>query len=218
MKKLRNGFTLVELLIAVVVGLVIMAAIYAMVNMGQGSAAGVGRKVVTQQDARAVLDFMATEIAMASFNPTLDLGVWSTIPTACINSPIPTSKGIQDASANSILIAMDLNQDGAIVIADNEAIRYTYNSGNGTITRSVNCLDTETILGGDNSATMVINNVGTPVFQYLDSAGAVTANPANIRRIRITIVAEVEDKQGAYNKAAKTYSTDVLVRNHVLSP
>ena len=67
----KNGFSLVELIIAMAVGLLIMTAIYAIINMAQRSSASVGRKVVTQQDARAVLDLMAMEIRMASYNPTI---------------------------------------------------------------------------------------------------------------------------------------------------
>lgn len=66
----RNGFTLIEVLIAVVVGLVIMGAVYSAMVIVQRTSANLGRKVVTQQDTRAVLDFMAMEIRMASYNPT----------------------------------------------------------------------------------------------------------------------------------------------------
>ncbi len=71
--KQKNGFTLVELLIAMVVGLTILLAISSMMDIGLKSSSGVGRRVLTQQDARAVLDLMAMEIGMASFNPTYDI-------------------------------------------------------------------------------------------------------------------------------------------------
>ena len=76
----KNGFSLVELIIAVAVGLLIMTAVYAIINLAQSSSVSVGRKVVTQQDARSVLDLMAMEIRMASYNPTQSTTLWSTIP------------------------------------------------------------------------------------------------------------------------------------------
>ncbi|GEM_PF-122294 len=124
-KMKRNGFTLIEVLIAVVVGLVIMAAVYSAMIIVQRTSANLGRKVVTQQDTRAVLDFMAMEIRMASYNPTRNsLGnTWSTIPNNCASlasppigfaAPVVANKGIQIANGNGLLVAMDLSGDGAI--------------------------------------------------------------------------------------------------------
>ena len=76
MKKQR-GYTLVEMLISIAVGMVILAVIYAAVNMGQRSTVNVERKVAAHQDTRASLGLMALEIEMASFNPTYASGVWS---------------------------------------------------------------------------------------------------------------------------------------------
>ncbi|PKN88922.1 MAG: hypothetical protein CVU51_02760 [Deltaproteobacteria bacterium HGW-Deltaproteobacteria-1] len=242
----KKGFTLVELLIAMVVGLVIMAAIYGMMSLGQQSSASVDRRVLTQQDVRAVLDLMAMEIRMASFNPTRTAATWGTVPTCNVlglTTIKPNRKGIQIATPNSILIAMDLwdgdnakdpPEPDSIIggTASNESISYAYNSGAGTITRIVDCANSDIILGADGSSTKVVNDVNTPVFQYfiidpltnveraLDPALGelnVDNNIAVIRRIRITIVADVET-QGRIQVSRRTYSTDVLVRNHVLSP
>jgi prepilin-type N-terminal cleavage/methylation domain-containing protein len=242
----KKGFTLVELLIAMVVGLVIMAAIYGMMNLGQRSSASVDRKVLTQQDVRAVLDLMAMEIRMASFNPTRTAATWGTVPTCNamgLTTIKPTRKGIQIATPSSILIAMDLwdgvntkdpPEPDSIIggTAANEYISYAYNSVTGTITRIVDCVNSDIILGADGSSTKVVNDANTPVFQYiiidpltnveraLDPALGelnIDNNIAVIRRIRITIVADVET-QGSIQVSRRTYSTDVLVRNHVLSP
>ena len=235
----KKGFSLVELLIAMAVGLVIMAAVYGVMNTAQLSSASIGRKVLTQQDARTVLYLMAMEIRMASYNPTMSQTIWSTIPTGTCNSmgnvvPVPAHKGIQTANANTILIAMDLNNPPIIpaVIGDvvNEYIEYSYN-GVDTINRNVSCGGDQTILGGAGSSTMVKNNETvpvTPLFQYFDESGttditaAVVATPdvsiRLIRRIRINIVADVETQGSSFNVSRRTYTTDVLVKNHVVSP
>jgi len=240
----KKGFTLVELLIAMVVGLVIMAAIYGMMNMSQQSSAGIDRKVLTQQDVRAVLDLMAMEIRMASFNPTRTAATWGTVP-ACPAMGLALAnqarKGIQIATQNNILVAMDLwdcdtaknppVQDSSIGcgggIASNEYISYAYNSGAGTITRIVDCVNSDIILGVAGSGTKVVNDAGTPLFQYYiptqvapltNAELAFDTNIAAIRRIRITIVADVETQGSTFKTSRRTYSTDVLVRNHVLSP
>jgi len=251
----KNGFSLVELIIAVAVGLLIMTAVYAIINMAQSSSVSVGRKVVTQQDARSVLDLMAMEIRMASYNPTMSTTIWSTIPTAaCASmgnvSPVPASKGIQTATANTILVAMDLSNPTVYpaVIGDslNEYIEYSYN-GADTITRNVSCSGDTPILGGTtDSATMVangtcssytngtctcaanINGTCPALFQYFDASGNNLANSAgtvptasipNIRRIRITIVANTKyTDRLTHESRIMTYTTDVLVKNHAFSP
>ena len=71
----KNGFTLVELMIYVAVSAVIMAAAYAAVVMAQRSSSSVGRKIITQQDVRLVLDMMAMDIRNASYNPTHKGGI-----------------------------------------------------------------------------------------------------------------------------------------------
>jgi prepilin-type N-terminal cleavage/methylation domain-containing protein len=256
MNKLKNGFTLVELIIAMVVGLVIMLAIYSMMDISQKSSSGVGRRVLTQQDSRAVLDLMAMEIGMASFNPNMDnsaTGIWSknalkTDGTACNTAPVPSPfvlarKGIQVATANSILVAMDLGgaeasdlvpkvPDNAIggkrssdnAPIENEYILYNYVAADGTITRAVSCGTAQTILGGTGSSTLIRNNLTnpvTPLFQYFNVAGTelvpplTDANIGSIRRIRINIIADVETQQSnAFKTSRRTYSTDTLVRNH----
>lgn len=243
----KNGFTLMELIVAMGVGLVIMAAVYSSMNMAQRSSVSVGRKVVTQQDARTVLDLMAMEIRMASYNPVMSPDIWSTIPsnaTTCtqmgLAAPDPNNKGIQIATANKILIAMDLTvpPNGVIgAIGDsNEYIMYSYN-GTYSITRNVSCGSNQPILGGADSATLVrnddqinplTNNKPMPLFQYFnnigtnlaDITGAVpSASIPAIRRIRITIVADTENSDSLTGKVKRmTYTTDVLVKNHVLCP
>lgn len=246
----RNGFTLVEVLIAMAVGLIIMAAIYAVMNMAQHSSSSVDRKVLTQGDARAVLNLMAMEIRMVSFNRINDNSIWDSVP-ACgtmgfAGPPDPARKGIQLANQNQILIAMDLNADGVIgcscttgccgppntctddsCAGRNEYIMYRYDAGTSTITRNVSCVNNLTILGGAGSSTMVVNAAtAIPMFQYFNESGtdisaAVVATPNTniplIRRVRINIVAGTE-AQGRINVNTMTYSTDVLVRNHALSP
>lgn len=255
----NKGFTLVELLIAVVVGLVIMAAIYAMMNQAQHSAVSIDRRTVTQQDARAALDLMAMEIRMASFNKMYDSypNLWTSVPVCPamgLSSALANKlrKGIPVAGTNNLMVVMDLNSDGIIgcnstiaacstccgppnnctntaCAGHYEYLSYTYDSANGRVMRNVNCGGNEAILGGVGTSTMVRNNLtGTALFQYFDETGAeitsanLAATPDTynrlIRRIRINLVCDVAQQGATYKISRRTYSTDVLVKNHVLSP
>ena len=226
----KNGFTLIELLIAIVVGLVIMAAVYGVMTMAQRTSAGTGRKVLTQQDTRSVLDFMASEIRMASYNPSMSTTTWTNATTianvnACANvtavigtvTPTQGNRGILFANANNLFIAMDINRPsdppngiisdyGKIGDYSDELIFYSYNVGTRAITRSISCGQNETILGGTVSGTRVYNddmNPKVPLFQYFDWDGTPLTLPINIpaiRRIRINIAAETENPEPSSNQ------------------
>ncbi|MDI6743226.1 MAG: prepilin-type N-terminal cleavage/methylation domain-containing protein [Smithella sp.] len=230
MKK-QKGFTLVELIIAMAVGALIMTALYASMNMAQRSSGSVGRKVVTQQDARAVLDIMAMEIRMASYNPSMSTGIWETIPTAICNSmgnvvPLKVNKGVQVAESDRILIAMDLNNPpldrdkSEIGDEENEYIEYALDKNQKTITRNVRCSGDSDILGGDDLATVVRNeDANIPLFRYFDKDGNETGSIPDIRSVRITIVADTKYRDNLTQQTRRmTYTTDVLVKNHVLCP
>jgi prepilin-type N-terminal cleavage/methylation domain-containing protein len=242
----KNGFTLVELMIAIAIGMVVMLAIYSASNLAQRSSSSVGRKVVTQQDARAVLDLMAMEIRMASFNPRRLTGIWRDPASANCGalSANQNYKGIQTATANAITVEMDINPpplapsvvsgDGIIANGpnnhDNEVIRYSYD-GASSLCRSTNCGGCQTILGGVSPTgvplgTNVVNNAaGIPLFRYYDRldniilAAGLPAQIPNIRRINITLVVDNDvTDPGAAAPRRMIYSTNVIVRNHVLSP
>ncbi|MBN1474322.1 MAG: prepilin-type N-terminal cleavage/methylation domain-containing protein [Syntrophaceae bacterium] len=221
----KNGFTLVEMLIVIVLGALIMTVIYGAMILAQRTSAGIGRKVITQQDARAVLDFMASEIRMASYNPSMSASTWGTIPTATCGTmgnvaPVSSRRGIQVAAANSILIAMDLNGDqfiGTCTCANpvdcadptqacasaggaSEYLLYSYNPANNVITRNVSCGGNVAFLGGTAPGTRVYNaEAGVPLFEYFDRDGNSISAPvsdANIPNIRrIKITIAAETEQ-----------------------
>lgn len=226
----KKGFTLVELMISIAVGMLIMLAVYGAMEMAQRSSVSVVNKVTTQQDVRSVLDLMAMEIRMASYNPRNTATTWGTIP-ACASmglvTPVTALKGIQLANRNSIIAAMDLNSSAVIGDASNEYLMYSYD-GTSTIRRNVSCGGNDAILGGTGTSTNVRNAAaGLFLFRYFDrldnditaAVEASQAQIANIRRILITIVADTEQTdQGMQQPRRMIYSTTVIVRNHVLSP
>jgi prepilin-type N-terminal cleavage/methylation domain-containing protein len=227
-KMKKNGFTLVESIVAMAVGALIMAAVYGYMTLVQKSSANADRKIVTQQDTRMVLDLMASEIRMASYSNSDAANVWSNAsPLACITNFDKTNKGIKNATANSIAVAMNLNggpPSYSTSIGDfaNEYIVYSYD-GASTLTRSVNCVGAD-ILGGNAPFTNVRNatagpgNTAVPMFRYYDGADTLLAAPINIpdiRRILITIVADTAEKDVGTQKFKRmVYSTSVMVRNH----
>jgi prepilin-type N-terminal cleavage/methylation domain-containing protein len=235
----KNGFTLIEVIIAMTVGAIIMIAVYGYMVMSQKNSANMDRRIVTQQDTRTVLDLMAGEIRMTSYNPRYNISTWNNpSPLACMPSlaAAPASyKGIKIAAANNIAVAMDISgpnnvPSGVIGDAANEYIVYSYD-GASTLTRSVNCVGAA-ILGGTAPFSNVRNAVaGVNLFRYFDASNneitaTVINNPAStvngiraIRRILITLVTDTADiNLNTKQPKRMVYSTSVIVRNHVLSP
>jgi prepilin-type N-terminal cleavage/methylation domain-containing protein len=226
----RNGFTIIEVIVAMTVGLIIMVAVYGYMSLVQKNSVNTDRKIVTLQDTRAVLDLMAMEIRMASYNPGGLPGTWLTIPANCtaINNivgtwtPTVANQGIQAASASTLFIAMDLDANGTIgdqaTSSPNEYIMYYYDGAN-TLYRNVSCGGNAAILGGSAPYSNVLNNaMGVTMFRYFDKTNTELTLPISIpdiRRILITIVADTADIDLNTKKTKQmVYSTSVMVRNH----
>jgi Tfp pilus assembly protein PilW len=239
MKK-HAGYTLVEMVISIAVGMVIIAAIYAVVNVGQRSTVNVERKVVAHQDARAALELMSLEIQMASYNPTRTPNIWvgpGNCTTASVNQGY---RGIQAATDSAITVEADISgpdvdgdgvgdSDGVAGGSSNEIITYAYDSVNQYLTRSTNCGGNQPFLGdtaasGRPRVVRVINTAAVPVFRYFNAQGTeitaagLPAGIPNIARIEITLWVETEDVDANSGQRRRTvYSTSVIPRNHVIN-
>jgi len=121
-RHLSGGFTLVELVLAISIGLVLLGAVWTAVWSGQRSSVGIERKVTAGQDARMALEIMAAEIRMASFNPLTAELMWLN-PSDCSVAANQQWRGLQEATASSITIEMDLDPDGICGNSGNEIIR-----------------------------------------------------------------------------------------------
>jgi type IV pilus assembly protein PilW len=227
---LSRGFTLVEVVLAVAIGLVLLGAVWTAVWSGQRSSVSIEQKVTTGQDARMALEIMAAEIRMASFNPFAADRMWID-PSDCSVAANQQWRGLQEATALSMTIEMDLDPDGICGNSGNEIIRYAYDPPSGRITReTIRCDEgSRTNSGGQPFLgpilshpavkTLRVINGGVPLFRYYDGTGAEIVNlPADIhkiRRIGITLLVESADADpGTGQPRRMAYSTSVVPRNH----
>lgn len=230
MKKMKkqNGFTLVEIIFALFCGLALMGAVYMALISGQKSSMALDSKVTALQGTRAVIETMALEISMASFNANFTSNLWRDPANCAAISGNQAYKGIQLATANSLTLEMDLNENGVIGDFPNEVVAYVYDIPNQRITRSANCGAATSFLGnipGNPRSERVINNtLAIPVFRYFNGLGveipaaSLPAQTANIRRIQITLAVETEDVDpNSFQRRRMTYSTSVIPRNHAIS-
>lgn len=244
-----KGFTLVEILVAMAISMVMLFAIGMAIDSASRSSTGMERKVMAQQDVRSVLELMAMEIRMASYNPTFTDTMWrgdaaagGGITSCTAQSTNLNYRGIQEATANSITVEMDISDgtggDGQGALTDaNEIISYNYvatgtlAAGNRYITRATNCGSAQSFLGdslasGNPRTVRVINSdLAIPIFRYFNGLGVeipvdgtangIPAQTSNVRMIEITLAVETSDIDPETKLTRRMiYTTREVLRNH----
>ena len=194
------GFTMVEVLISLVIGMVVLAALYAVFTIQNKNFAKQEQIGEMQQIARSAMDSMAREITMAGYDPNKSL------PT-----PAPANAAITAASATSLSFTSDLNANSTLIDATdtNERVTYAFDSADYQITRKT----------GDGNPQPFAENIQGLTFTYYDAAGAVPATPADIRRIQISITVRTAKPDPAYtaNNGYRTYTLTSFVTPRNLS-
>lgn len=187
--KLRdpNGFTLVELMVSMGIGMVILAAVTT-TFMSQTRIYNAQEQInEMQQNARGTLDILSRELKMAGYKP--NGGGFNGVTY----------------STTQLRVQADLNSDGAISTSStaNEQITYAFDNANEQITRAV----------GSGSAQILAEHISAFTFNYLDSAGAATTVSANIRQVSITITAKTAkpDPNFTSNGGYRTYTMSATI-------
>ncbi len=229
----ETGFTLIEVLTAMMVGLLALGIIYSLIIVGRKSAGGVELKSAADQDVRAALEIMSMEIRMASFNPKHRCGIWKdSVKPMAFFAAYQRYKGIQEATPTALTIEMDINGNGIIATGANdetEVIRYEYvhTNGNQYMTRSTNGGGAQPFLGDRANRNVpktvrVINGDALPIFQYFDAGGQLidqdlASRLDKIRRIEITLKVETDEvSPDTGRRRQMTYLTSVIPRNHAI--
>ena len=187
-KNKESGFTLVELLIAMTIGLIILTALSSTFLMQRDAYDDQEQIVEMVQNARAVMDMMTREIRLAGYDPTGTMQ--RSNPTNADFVGIPYN-------ANKLEIFADLNGD-ADTDDTNEYIKYTIDSDYPFEIRR----DT----GGGRKEFAL--NIQSFTFVYFDSNGNSTTTTAKIRQVRITIIARTckPDRNYTPNSGYRTYT------------
>ena len=180
----NQGFTMVELLVAMVVSLLALAAIYSTFLAQHRSYQVQEEAAEMQQNIRTAMYYMQREIRMAGSNP------FKSLPLSAF--------GITAAGQNSIRFTEDVRSgippvkgppDGFVNINNvpDEDITYALNGTD--LVRTDNNIP----IGNPNRDQVVAQNIDWLDFVYLKDDGTVTATLADIRSVEITIVARTDD-------------------------
>lgn len=195
------GFTLMELLISMSIGMVVLAALAKTFTVQSRQNTAEEQVAQMQGNARAALDLMVREIQMAKYNPA--------------GTAFSSAYGVT-YSASQLEVKADMNGDGTISTSSGsvEDIIYARDAANNYITRK---------LGSTGTAEIVADNITAFTFAYYDANGsAVTssANSGNIRKVTINITARTAKPDPSYtsNSGYRTYqiSADITPPNMAL--
>ncbi len=182
-----GGFTLIELMVAMAIALILLAAVVSLFMGLSKSYTRQNAAADVQQAARAGVDFMAQSIRMAGLDPAQTDNFRITV-----------------ATETSFSFAADLDLDGNL-------------GGTETITYSLSGDELQSSLGGGVTLVENVDNSNGPglTFTYLaadDSILAVpVADPADIRTVQIALT--VREPAGRGEMVARTYATEVRCRN-----
>jgi type IV pilus assembly protein PilW len=186
----KDGFTLVEVLIAMGLGGLLMTTVIGMFIAQRRSYETQEQIAEMVQTARAAMDMMCREVRMAGFNPT-----------GASFQGIPYQ-------ANQLRIVADLRGPNPHDPPDgdtddpNEEITYVYDAKNKQIDRNS---------GGGNQP--FAENIEAFAFALLDVHGSPTVTSAEIRQVRVSITARTAkpDRSYAANGGYRTYTLACLV-------
>lgn len=145
-----EGFSLVEVLVATGVAAVLGAGAITFMRSQSYAMRTEAAQVDVNDEARAVMEFMAREIRMAGYNPRP--------PCA---GPFTA---LQNAGAQTLRIQYDLDEDGALDtgVTPAEDVTYQYNAGTESIER---------VVGGVTSVLTTDIAAAAFTLAYFDSSG-----------------------------------------------
>lgn len=164
----QSGFTLSELLIAMAISLVLLAGMV-MAFTGQSRSYNTQQEITAlQEDLRASLNLMSSEIRLAGYDPTKNAGA-----------------KVVTATGTNFRFTMDITDNAGTGASDgdtddgNEDIRYAIST--------TNSLGRET--GGGGGLQPLAENIEQLAFEYLMDDGTWTQAPADLDDIRAVKIA-----------------------------
>ena len=210
----HGGTTLIEQLVALLIGSVLITALYGYFRAGLYHMLAVEAKTATLEDARGALDIIIRDLRNA--------GSWGTgsVPSEIGSADDPNNDAdtvcnrVYAASATMIHVQMDLNGNGNC--ADNdprENIRYELTGPTST------CPGPNIIRrNGDCLVANVVPTTAGKVFSYYDANGTDLGNaPASdtIKRVKISFTVRVRNPDPKVTvNLASVLSSSIEFRNY----
>ncbi|MDD4649564.1 MAG: prepilin-type N-terminal cleavage/methylation domain-containing protein [Desulfoplanes sp.] len=183
----NGGFTLLELIVAMVISMFVMAAIYTLFRSSSELFVSQEQIVGVRQDIRATLSMIAHDIRMAGLDPARSA----------------SDAGIASANATSLHILYDEDGDGA---CDTD-LDYLYVSAE-------DALKVQT--GGGGGYQPLVYDISSVGFTYVLSDGSTTSTPTDssmIRMVGIQLCGKIDGPYSEKYDSLQCFNSTVRCRN-----
>jgi len=198
-----EGFSLVELLVAMAVGIVVLGAMYSVFTIQNKTFTDQEELVVMQQNVRAAMDVMVREIGMAGYDPTR------------VNSDDDSSNDFYGVTVNSsqLQIKADLGGSGIDSSSQENIIYKFFGSPDYKITRNIG-VGNQTLAENIESFTFKYLKSSDPTDTSTDHSSDVEATRSpDVRQIRITITGRTAKPSTTNGTRTYTLTSVVTPRN-----
>jgi Tfp pilus assembly protein PilW len=202
----ERGFTMIELMIAVLVSLTVLGSAATVISNVQSTYAYQMDDAAVQQELRFAMDFIRRTVEPAGSNPY-------NISTSDCPAANTTFSPITVNATSVRVMADNGTPDGLLVGSSglcteaNEDVTIAFDGSTNTITRYDR--------GTDAAAVAWTDSVFTGLqFQYYDRSMAVTTTPLDVRVVRVTLTARSRTpRPGSATGATFTLSSDVRLKS-----
>ena len=209
-KRSQQGFSLVELLIAMTIMLILMGLVSTLLGRAMSVRTRESQRTDALTSAQAALNVMSREISNAGFG----------INTGTNNRLANNGIVIADSSATRIRFRANLFNTGLQGVGgpttldtneEGEDVTYFFDSASNSIVRYDSNDSPET--------SAIVNRISAVTFRYFDytgtsSAGTETTGPTeNTGRIRITVLVQLDPVAGQPNPLDVQFTSEVTLRN-----
>ncbi len=162
----EQGFTLTELLVAMVLAGIVMASLYSAHITQQRAYKTTEDVTVAQQNLRSAMYFLEKDLRMAGYDPK-DAGGFGFID-------------ITSSTQESVKFTLDKDEDG-VLSGVSEYIAYDFNAADNTLRRDA---------GSGNGSQPIASEISGVTFVFYTSGGVITSNPSAIRSVEISMRAQ----------------------------
>lgn len=173
-----QGFTLIEVVIALALSVVTVGAIYTIYVNQVKSQVVRDDKLDMQQHARAAMDLIVRELLMAGYDPRQ------------VNQDTKTGNNFDGITYHpkELVVKADLNGNGTFTDS-NETIRFSHDRATFTLRRDT---------GGGRQP--LAEHIEDFEIQYFNDSGQLTVDSKQIRQIEVTIKARTKNPDPQYPK------------------
>ncbi|MBX7171289.1 MAG: prepilin-type N-terminal cleavage/methylation domain-containing protein [Pyrinomonadaceae bacterium] len=200
-RKNEKGFTLIEMLVAMGVILVTMAAVSVLFSRALGVRSRESSRTDALTSAQAALNVMSREISNSGYG--LSQNDYDTVH----------NNGIVLADSNSTKLRIRCNVVNTNTTTSDvgEDVTYYYDSGAQSIVRHDPAQSPST--------TYLVNQISSVTFQYYNYTGSnstptITDTPTeNTSRVKITVTVKLGEVQGQPTNRTVTLNSEVTLRN-----